>query len=76
MNPHNHLRRTKPKPQDWWECQYCKENGTLTHLSEVECSYEYPPCDYCGQTPECARDCRGVIEALSDPNIYIAGQDV
>ena len=38
------------------------------------CVYEYPPCGWCGQTPECAKDCMGIGLALSDPSVHIAGE--
>ncbi len=74
MNPHNWLSRLGKPPLDNWECQYCKLVGPMEQVRGVPCTYEYPPCDYCGETPECAIDCKGIAKALSDPNIYIAGQ--
>lgn len=37
----------------------------MDEVEAVECSYNYPPCHYCGQTPECATDCPGIALALS-----------
>jgi len=72
MNPHNYLKKI-----DWekliWKCQYCGVIGTIEELDKIECSYQYPPCRWCGQTPICASDCIGIRIALSDPRIYIAG---
>jgi hypothetical protein len=59
LNPHNYLSALDPRgPADRrWECQYCGDTGTYEELLTRACSYPYPPCESCGQTPECARDC-------------------
>ena len=80
-NPHNSLIAIDPPrkhPPRRWRCDYCGVVGTLDEVNKVECSYEYPPCEYCGQTPECAPDCKGVALALSgaltpEVNVHIAG---
>ena len=72
-NPHNWLSKIDYNKLIW-KCNYCGATGTLEELDQIECSYNYPPCKWCGQT--CAPDCIGVRLALSDPNIYICGQDI
>ena len=67
------LIRVAPKGVDLWQCSACGVIGSYDEVREVECTYEYPPCEYCGQTPECAPDCEGITKALSDPNVYVAG---
>lgn len=57
MNPHNLLTRQGAPPKDAWHCKYCNAKGTLKELEAKACTYVYPPCDVCGQTPECAPDC-------------------
>ncbi len=81
-NPHNYLSKVcHPgvgvscadfEPHDpVWECQYCGEVGTTDALRTDACSYVYPPCKHCGQTPECALDCKGVWAALSRPGVVV-----
>jgi hypothetical protein len=56
-----------------WMCTYCKLTGTLEEIRAVACSYVYPPCEYCGQTPECAINCAGIVAALGAPGVYVVG---
>lgn len=67
LNPHNHLTALGPpgQPGRRWECRYCKMVGTFDELEAVACTYVYPPCESCGETPLCAPDCKGVAEALA-----------
>ena len=67
LNPHNHLSRQGAPPVDSWLCRYCGDKGTYEELLKRACGHVYPPCDSCGQAPECARDCSGVLAALK-PN--------
>lgn len=74
--PTNHglLDRINPKGQKGvWRCRYCGDEGTIEQL-EGTCTYDYPACQWCGQTPECAEDCVGIRLAFSDPDIHIAGE--
>lgn len=76
MNPHNYLEALDPPrkhPPRRWKCYWCHAEGTYEELQAIECTYEYPPCEVCGQTPECAPDCAGMAAALSNPRIHIAG---
>ncbi len=76
MNPHMHLEALDPPrehPPRRWRCVPCGAVGTLDELNAIECTFEYPPCKDCGQTPECAPDCSGIAKALSDPSVHIAG---
>ena len=82
MTPHNMLTHSKDengKFIDHWICEYCKQDGTYDEVHSKECTHVYPPCDSCGQTPECAIDCSGVLGALQgaidNPNINVTGLD-
>lgn len=67
MNPHNWMSALDPAgtKNRRWQCQYCKDVGRLAELESRECSYVYPPCRWCGETPTCAKDCKGIAQALS-----------
>jgi hypothetical protein len=59
-----------------WSCLYCNARGSLDGLRSRPCGHVYEPCECCAGregTNECALDCSGVAEALSDPGIYHAG---
>lgn len=80
MNPHNGCTKIAHKIGNRlarWKCRYCGDEGTLGQLmgpnQRASCAYVYPPCRYCGQTPTCARDCRGIAEVLSTPDVHIVG---
>ncbi len=75
MNPHNSLVALDPPGRDdrRWRCRYCALEGLYDELLEVACTYVYPPCDFCGKTPECAPDCLGIAELLGREDLYIAG---
>jgi hypothetical protein len=67
LNPHMWMTAVDPPGAVGrrWECQYCKAVGRLSYLQTKECTFTYPPCKVCGQTPECAKDCGGVKGALA-----------
>jgi hypothetical protein len=48
-----------------WQCCWCYMVGTHDELQAQACMHVYPPCPYCGQTPECASDCEGIALAFS-----------
>lgn len=56
-----------------WRCNCCGDVGTLDELRARACAYDYPPCKWCGMTPECALDCKGILEALSTPGVAVIG---
>lgn len=56
-----------------WKCQDCKVEGTYDELRGTGCAYVYPPCEHCGQTPECARDCPGIMAILGNPAVHVVG---
>lgn len=75
-NPHNWTTciQEVPRPENRiWRCNYCKMEDTYDALHDKACTYKYPPCKSCGQTPECAPDCSGIAEALSDEGVYLVG---
>jgi hypothetical protein len=75
MNPHMHMVALDPPGLTIrrWRCLFCKLEGPLDELRKKACTYVYPPCEACGQTPECALDCPAVVAALSDKNIHVVG---
>lgn len=75
MNPHGHMVPLDPKgtANRRWRCKFCDARGTLPALQALACTFVYPACKHCGQTPECAADCPAIIEALSDPRVRVIG---
>ncbi len=76
-NPHNCLMALSPPGEEnrRWYCKYCGAEGLYEELQAAGCSYTYPPCKYCGQTPECALDCPGMMELLSGPDVHFVSDD-
>lgn len=35
-NPHNWMSRKGKPPLDNWECQYCKQSGTMDQLKDKD----------------------------------------
>jgi len=56
-----------------WQCRYCSASGTWDELHQIACAYVYPPCDVCGQTPECAEDFAGIMAALGATGVRVVG---
>jgi hypothetical protein len=73
LNPHNWLSRLGPAPVDKWKCNYCHMTGAYDRLRDTACTYPYPPCLWCGKTPICDPFCSGIIEALTSPDVHVAG---
>lgn len=73
-NPHNSII-PEDRSKGLWRCTLCNQVGKLNDLmvGNPQCTYEYPPCSFCGLTPICAWDCKGVGAILSDPSVYLAG---
>jgi len=61
ITPHNYIIRQGSPPLDDWKCRYCDYQGTYDELEVVACTYEYPPCSYCGETPTCTPECVGGV---------------
>ena len=75
LNPHMTLVALDPPradPPRRWRCRHCGVEGLFDDVRAVACTYEYPPCDVCGQAPECAPDCAGVLAALGRDDVYVA----
>lgn len=76
-NPHMSITRVGVNGTDNWKCDYCNAQDTYEAIHETECAYEYPPCPHCGQTPECAPDCKGMMALMQtlidSPDVYVAG---
>lgn len=62
-----------PRTARRWRCDYCGMIDTFDNLRAVPCTYVYPPCKVCGQTPECAPDCAGVLAILGAPGVHVIG---
>lgn len=73
FKPHMYLKRLGKPPLDRWQCQDCHLIGKYHKFREIECSVTPPICKYCGERPECAKDCLGCFLALSDPDIDVIG---
>jgi hypothetical protein len=78
MNPHNRRRGIDPPGQEnrRWLCVYCGQSGLWDELEALECTFVYPPCEYCGLTPECAPDCKGIMAILGSKNVHVVTDDV
>lgn len=73
-NPHVWLSAIDPPreaPPRRWRCRYCGLTGTYDEVRAVACSHVYPPCKTCGQAPECAPNCLGVLDALGLPGVVV-----
>ncbi len=77
INPHMTLLRASPKgtSPSLHRCQECNIVGTLKEVNVVPCTFEYPPCKSCGNTPICAWDCKGIWEVFNNPDVYVTGAD-
>lgn len=76
LNPHMSLRAIDPPrahPPRQWQCGYCGLKGLMDEVRKVACTYVYPPCEFCGQAPECALDCAGIAAALGAPGVHVVG---
>lgn len=63
--------------EDWWICDYCKEQGCYEQIHLTQCSHVYEACEHCGgseSSNECRPDCAGILAVLADPRVYIAGR--
>lgn len=69
-NPHMILNNLG---DGFWQCGYCGFTGTWAECHASACAHTYPPCETCGQTPQCAADCAAVWEILNDPSVYVVG---
>ena len=72
MTPHCYISKIN-KELCIWQCQYCGAKETIEELNKKECTHEYPPCKYCGQTPICSPDCQGIMDVLCDSKTYVTG---
>lgn len=76
LNPHMRLTAIDPpreSPPRRWRCHYCKATGLMDEVRKIACTYVYPPCEFCGQTPECSLDCPGMAAALGAPGVHVVG---
>lgn len=66
MNPHKWIEvLSEPGTENpKWQCVYCRAFDTYDKLHAIECSYVYPPCRFCGETPTCAPFCSGITDLL------------
>lgn len=77
MEPHAHMSRVRigKPPTDRWRCTDCHFEGTWDETVAILCTADLPPCKHCGQTPECAIDCPGMMAALSGSNVHVVTDD-
>jgi hypothetical protein len=54
---------------------YCKAFGKWDELAKIECTFVYPPCTACGQTPECAIDCPLIMAILGSSHVHVVTDD-
>lgn len=54
-----------------WVCTFCKVKGTLEEVIKIPCTYEYPPCPFCGGTPVCVEGCAGVQMVLTHSGVRL-----
>jgi hypothetical protein len=68
MNPHLMLIALDPprkNPPRRWRCNDCGDTGLYDDVHDRACTAPPPPpCEWCGQTPLCARDCMGMAVLL------------
>jgi len=84
-NPHLSItKKSKGSKIDFWECSNCGKTGIYDELmgenAIPDCTYEPPPCKFCGQTPYCAPDTGGCImedkkKKQEDDDIYFSDLD-
>jgi hypothetical protein len=73
-NPHMRMTAIDPPGEGRrWKCVPCGAIGPYDELRAIECTAVYPPCPYCKQTPECARDCAGMLAILGSPDVHVVG---
>jgi hypothetical protein len=75
MKRNYHMDLVK-QPDGSWKCGYCEETVDLDASRSTDCSHAYPVCKTCGgceESNECKPDCAACWEALSQPDVYIAG---
>ena len=71
LDPPRFGERPPDEPERRWKCQYCPAQGTMAELAKITCTHVYPPCEYCGQAPECAQFCEGIAMALADSRVHV-----
>ena len=74
-----------PEPENkGWRCDYCKflipwgepdDYGCVSTESLIGCTERKAPCKWCGEQPLCAPDCTGMRLLLSDPKVYVTGEN-
>ena len=74
-----------PEPENaGWRCLHCKvlipwgepdKDGLVSSESPIGCTERHTPCKWCGEQPLCAPDCVGIRMLLSDPKVYVIGDN-
>lgn len=75
-NPHMSLVALDPPGHPAprrYRCHDCRDEGLLADLRARECPHVYPPCEHCGQAPECALDCPGIAAIFARPDVRVVG---
>jgi len=52
MTQHKHLKRAAPKPEDLWECKYCKQKGKLRDIINTPCEHKGETLDFVDELGE------------------------
>jgi hypothetical protein len=78
MNPHLSCQPIDPPgPRRRWICTDCGETGAIEALmgpkQKKACKKVHPPCEHCGGTPLCAKDCPGILAILGAPGVHVIG---
>ena len=80
-----HMIMTPDNERQGWVCDYChhfvpwgepdKDGLVSADDDVVGCTERHTPCPWCGSEPLCAPDCVGIRMILSDPKIYVIGDN-
>ncbi len=61
------------------QCVYCgevmRQDDKWVYFEEISCTERKQPCQWCGESPLCAPNCVGIRMILSDPEVYVTGDN-
>lgn len=59
-----------------FECGHCgKQDDPSGLMNSRDCTKVYEPCNHCGQTEECAKDCSGISGILGSDSVHVCSGD-